>query len=173
MRVTESAFVFCVLMFSTHTVLFLLTCSDCCVVFAAYQRARKPNGDAIANMALDNFTEMMAKTADKRFLLEKAIEIELARRFPTQYVSRYALVTHSLVPYEDCRQIGAIEEKILHELSEGKTSVEQVDYKVAQRLIEQQLTPYLRARGITPASFVYNSLYYPKEMPARAGSAKL
>ncbi len=38
-------------------------------MFAQYYKARKPNADAIANMALDNFTEMMSKTADPRFLL--------------------------------------------------------------------------------------------------------
>ena len=45
--------------------------------------------DAIANMALENFDEMMAKTADPQFLLEKDIENELAQKF-SAYVSRYA-----------------------------------------------------------------------------------
>jgi kynurenine 3-monooxygenase len=55
--------------------------------FGEYETARKANADAIANMALDNFTEMMSKTADAKFLLEKAVENALAQRFPDRYVS--------------------------------------------------------------------------------------
>jgi kynurenine 3-monooxygenase len=58
------------------------------VVLAEYQAARKPSTDAIANMALENFTEMMSKTADKRFLLEREIEHFLANKFPGVYTSR-------------------------------------------------------------------------------------
>ena len=72
--------------------------SQLAAVLAAYYSERKPNADAIANMALDNFDEMMSKTADARFLLEKEIENELATRHPA-YISRYVLITHSLFPY--------------------------------------------------------------------------
>ena len=60
---------------------------DMLSVFAEYYAERKPNSDAIANMALENFTEMMAKTADPKFLLEKDIEIVLAQKFAA-YTSR-------------------------------------------------------------------------------------
>ncbi len=39
---------------------------DMKAVLAEYYSSRKPNTDAIANMAKENFVEMMAKTADKR-----------------------------------------------------------------------------------------------------------
>ena len=51
----------------------------------------------------------MSKTADEKFLLEKAIEIELSNRFPDVYASRYVLVTHSLVDYDLCKQVGLIQ----------------------------------------------------------------
>ena len=57
-------------------------------VFAEYQASRKPDSDAIGNMALENFTEMMSKTADPKFRLEKDIENVIAKKFP-EFTSRY------------------------------------------------------------------------------------
>ena len=80
------------------------------------------NADAIANMALDNFDEMMSKTADARFLLEKEIENELATRHPA-YISRYVLITHSLLPYKLCQRVGEVQASILSRLADVSTSV--------------------------------------------------
>lgn len=131
-------------------------------VFEEYSRVRKPNGDAIANMALENFTEMMSKTADKKFLLEKDIELELCKRFPKHYVSRYALVTHSLVPYHLCRQIGDLQQKLLSQLSQNVNSADSVNYDQALKLIQSQLTPFMEKHKITPDMYNYTSKYYPK-----------
>ena len=78
--------------------------------------------DAIANMALENFDEMMAKTADPQFLLEKDIENELAQKF-SAYVSRYVLITHSLLPYKLCQRVGEVQASILSRLADVSTSV--------------------------------------------------
>ena len=71
--------------------------------FAEFFRLRKPNADAIADMAVENFVEMRDKTADPRFLLEKAVEKELLKAFPGEFLSRYTLVSFSLVPYRLAR----------------------------------------------------------------------
>merc|ERR1711991_735277 len=134
-------------------------------VFAEFNKVRKPNADAIANMALDNFTEMMSKTGDQKFLLEKEIEIELSNRFPSLYASRYVLVTHSLVSYDLCLQIGVLQQKILSELSRNITRVQDVDYGNAKRLIHKHLVPFLKKHGIKAENFNYTSKYYPKSRP--------
>jgi kynurenine 3-monooxygenase len=43
-------------------------------IFPAYEALRKPDGDAIADLAIANFVEMRDKTADPKFLLQKKIE---------------------------------------------------------------------------------------------------
>ena len=128
-------------------------------VFSEYYRLRKPNADAIARMALENFTEMMSKTADPKFLLQKEVEIRLAQKFPT-YVSRYALVTHSLIPYDLCKQIGQIQQQILAELTQNITSVDQFDEKKAAQLIESLLVPFLLKHQITPSQYHFTSKFY-------------
>jgi kynurenine 3-monooxygenase len=131
-------------------------------VFSEYQTLRKPNTDAIANMALENFTEMMSKTADKRFLLEKDIENALANKFPAVYTSRYALITHSLLPYHLCQEVGKIHQEILSQLSSSIDTAEQVDMELARTLLDTRLVPFLSAQRITPEVCLYNSKYYDK-----------
>ncbi len=50
--------------------------------FAEFFRLRKPNADAIADMAVENFIEMRDSTANPRFLLEKQVEKVLLNAFP-------------------------------------------------------------------------------------------
>lgn len=133
---------------------------DMAAVLAQYYVSRKPNTDAIALMALDNFDEMMAKTADPRFLLEKDIEIKLALAHPDIYTSRYALITHSLLPYRLCQEMGVIQQAILSELSEGLSSVEEVNMTRAAELVTEKLAPFLAKHNITPEMRHYTSKYY-------------
>ena len=65
---------------------------------------RKPNADAIAQMALDNFVEMRDKVASPVFRFGKSVEHALERALPGTYVSRYELVSFSTTPYAEVRR---------------------------------------------------------------------
>jgi len=69
-----------------------------------YERRRKANADAIAEMALANFVEMRDKVASPFFQLRKKIEHALERALPGRYVSRYELVSFSTVPYAEVQR---------------------------------------------------------------------
>lgn len=86
---------------------------------AEYEQRRKPNGDAIAQLALDNFIEMRDKVADPRFLLRKKIEARLNSLFPQHFTPLYTLVVFSpQVPYAEAYAQGLrndnLLERILH-----------------------------------------------------------
>ncbi|HEY1906423.1 MAG TPA: NAD(P)/FAD-dependent oxidoreductase [Myxococcaceae bacterium] len=115
-------------------------------VFSRFEALRKPNADAIADMAVENFVEMRASTADPRFLLEKAIEKRLLAELPGEFVSRYALVTFSRVPYRVAYDAGRIASGIVSELAEGVRSASDVDLTRARALVAERLTPFLRER---------------------------
>jgi len=115
--------------------------------FSLYGRERKPNADAIANMAVENFVEMRDSVANPRYILEKDIERVLQHRFAGTYVSRYSYVSFSTVPYSYAYDVGAVQAKILNELSEGKSTVDQVDMALADRLVNERLVPYLAANA--------------------------
>lgn len=60
-----------------------------------YEALRKPDGDAIADLAIANFVEMRDKTADKTFLLQKKIEARFSEKHPEKWVPLYSMVTYS------------------------------------------------------------------------------
>jgi kynurenine 3-monooxygenase len=60
-----------------------------------FQALRKPDADAIADLAVNNFTEMRAKTADPKFLLQKKIEARLHEHYPDKWIPAYSQVTFS------------------------------------------------------------------------------
>eukprot|EP01102_Stenamoeba_stenopodia_P014186 TRINITY_DN4684_c0_g5_i1.p1 TRINITY_DN4684_c0_g5~~TRINITY_DN4684_c0_g5_i1.p1 ORF type:complete len:481 (+),score=104.61 TRINITY_DN4684_c0_g5_i1:147-1589(+) len=110
-------------------------------IFQKYQHIRKPNTDAIANMALENFIEMRDKVADPRFLLRKKIEHELEKRYPEQFLSRYEMVSFSNIPYANAYLLGATNDKVLEELlkSDKVVDLETVDWNRAKELVDEHL----------------------------------
>jgi kynurenine 3-monooxygenase len=71
--------------------------------FESYERARKPNVDALADLALENFVEMRDHVASRSFLLKKRLEKWLHKLFPTWYIPLYTLVTFTRTPYADAQ----------------------------------------------------------------------
>ncbi len=61
-------------------------------LFESFSKLRKPNADAIADLAEDNFIEMRDKVADPVFQKKRQLEMNLEKKFP-EYYSKYALVT--------------------------------------------------------------------------------
>ena len=68
---------------------------DWAAILPEYQALRKPDGDAIADLALNNFVEMRDKVADPKFLLQKKIEAAFSRKYPEKWIPAYAQVTFS------------------------------------------------------------------------------
>lgn len=69
-------------------------------IFDEYQKERKPNADAIADLAVQNYYEMADKVGDKHFLHKKHIEHELTELYPDKFKSQYELTTFSLSGYK-------------------------------------------------------------------------
>jgi len=115
--------------------------NDPAAVFAEFERRRKPNADAIAAMALENYVEMRDSVADAHFLLMRALERKLAARHPGRFVPRYWMVTFSRIPYATALARGEIQATILRELTTGETSIEAIDLARADALIAEKLPP--------------------------------
>jgi kynurenine 3-monooxygenase len=112
---------------------------DWAKVFDEFQKIRKANSDAIADLAQENFIEMRDLVATPRFQLKKKIEAELAKKFPERFIPKYSMVTFHRFPYETAMKRGKIQETILHELSEGIDSLDKVNWQKAGRLVEKEL----------------------------------
>jgi len=75
------------------------TGSDWHTALDQYQISRKPNADAIADLALYNFIEMRDLSGQAGFQLRLRLEKHLAAKFPTQFNTLYSMVTFDQVPY--------------------------------------------------------------------------
>lgn len=85
-------------------------------ILTEYEHKRKPNGDAVAQLALLNFTEMRDKVSDLSFLERKKIEKELGLRYPAQFVSVYEMVSFSHTPYSTAIQCIQAQDRLLQRI---------------------------------------------------------
>lgn len=87
------------------------------IILNEYQQLRKPDGDAIADLAIANFTEMREKTADPKFLLQKKIEARLHEKYPDKWMPAYSQVTFSPhIRYSEALRRGQMQEAIMKEV---------------------------------------------------------
>ncbi len=70
-------------------------------IFSEFETQRKPNADAVAELAKRNFLEMRDRVADPLFQLQKKIASAVAERNPEKFSPVYSLVTFSDTPYAD------------------------------------------------------------------------
>jgi len=110
-------------------------------VFAEFENQRKINTDAIADMAIENFTEMRDRVADSRFLLRKKVELALEAKYPQLFVPKYAMVTFHRVPYSVAQARGIVQDRMLGELCDHIDRLEDLDWKKADLLVRSELTP--------------------------------
>lgn len=104
-------------------------------IFDAYQKERKANADAIADMALENYIEMRDTVADEGFQFRKSLEHYLEQHL-NEYRSRYELVSFTTLPYAQAYRRGELNQEILKNLTQGIRNPEEVDLKKASSLVQ-------------------------------------
>ncbi|HXA01921.1 MAG TPA: NAD(P)/FAD-dependent oxidoreductase [Cytophagaceae bacterium] len=82
-----------------------------------YQLLRKPDSDAIADLAIANFVEVRDKTADPVFLLQKKIEARFSEKHPDKWIPLYTMVTFSpKIRYSKALQGGNKQQSIMDKI---------------------------------------------------------
>jgi len=104
-------------------------------IFEAYDQHQRPNGNAIADMALDNFIEMQKRVGDPKFLLKKKVEQILEKEYPDKYRSRYGLVMYTLTTYAEAQRIGEVQSAFLDDVVKGVDNIEDVDHSKLKQFI--------------------------------------
>jgi kynurenine 3-monooxygenase len=87
------------------------TGEDWPAALTTFAERRKPNTDAIADMALDNFVEMRDKVGSPGFRMVKRIEHAVERWAPERLESLYELVSFTTVPYAEARRRAAFQRR--------------------------------------------------------------
>ena len=111
-------------------------------VFEHFYASRKPNTDAIAAMALENYLEMRERVVDPKFRLQQTLALELERRHPRRFIPRYSMVMfHHEIPYRTALDRGKIQSRLLADLTAAADTLQDVDYDRAEREINRELSP--------------------------------
>ena len=96
-------------------------------IFDEFTRIRKPNTDAIADMAEENFYEMRDAVANPIFQRKRELETKLEQTFP-DYFSKYSMVTFQAdLPYSIAKQKGNAQDKLLMEICAKVDDVSELD----------------------------------------------
>jgi kynurenine 3-monooxygenase len=105
------------------------------LIFSEYQKSRKPNADAIAELSYRNFMEMSSKTADDKFLLQKKIEKWFSDMHPDKWIPLYSRVTFSDRPYAEALAIGDEQNNIMEKVLKTKNIEADWDSKHVENMI--------------------------------------
>ncbi|MBL7700801.1 MAG: FAD-dependent monooxygenase [Ferruginibacter sp.] len=109
-------------------------------ILSEYQSLRKPDGDAIADLALNNFVEMRDKVADPKFLLQKKIEAAFSKKNPGKWTPLYSQVTFSpQIRYSDALVNGQKQEAIMEQIM----AIPDIENKWQDEEIEKQILELL------------------------------
>lgn len=109
-------------------------------ILSEFQQLRKPDCDAIADLALNNFVEMRDKVADPMFLLQKKIETAFSKKYPDKWMPAYSQVTfqpatrYSEALKNSIRQEAIMQQIMCMEDIEGKWQTEEVEQLMLARL---------------------------------------
>jgi kynurenine 3-monooxygenase len=110
--------------------------------FAEFAASRRPNTEAIAEMALENYLEMRERVADPTFQLQAALARVLETRYPRRFIPRYSMVMfHHEIPYATAQARGRAQAELLAQLTARAHSLAEIDYALAERRVESTLPP--------------------------------
>lgn len=113
-------------------------------IFEVYQKNRKKDTDAIADLALENFIEMRDKVNDEDFQRMRKLEYFLENNYP-DYHSKYSMVTfHPEIPYSVAQKLGNKQNEYLLGLCQKYQDIHEVSlqeaYNSLKNLQKQVLT---------------------------------
>lgn len=83
------------------------------VALDKFQHQRKPNSDAILDLALYNYIEMRDLSGREDFQLRLKIEKKIAAAFPDKFMTLYAMVTFSDFSYAEAKKRGEQQNELL------------------------------------------------------------
>ena len=109
-------------------------------VFKTYQKTRKKDTDAIADLAIDNYYEMRDHVANPLFKQKRKIEMDLEKNFPTEYFSKYSLVTfNENIGYNEALKRGRAQDKALLNLiaDEAVSTSENMTFEELKNILEK------------------------------------
>ena len=108
-------------------------------IFKVYEKQRKADTDAIADLAIDNYYEMRDHVANPMFKEKRTLEMALEKNFPDIYFSKYSMVTfNETMPYSQAMKKGRAQDKaILNMIADNDIKIHK-DLKTLLNKVQEQ-----------------------------------
>jgi len=123
-------------------------CSSWEKLFEKFFESYKPNADAIAKMAEENYVEMSEKVGDKKFLLRKKLETFLHKKLPTKFLNRYMMVTYSNIPYSTVYEVGEKQSDFLDSLNITNDDFSSLDLLRVEKFLDTEIVEKLKNKSL-------------------------
>lgn len=105
-----------------------------------FQVQRKPNADAILDLALYNYIEMRDLSGRPDFQLRLKIEKKIAEKFPDKFMTHYAMVTFSDLSYSEAKKRGEKQSELLDKIMQTENIAENWNSEEVIQLAEKWIT---------------------------------
>ena len=113
-------------------------------LFEGFFNAYKPNADAIAKMAEENYIEMSEKVGDEKFLFPKKLESYLHQKMPTKFLNRYMMVTYSNIPYSVVYEVGKMQSDYLDSLNIKPGDFSGIDLSKIEEFLDKEIVEKIK-----------------------------
>ena len=120
---------------------------DIAAAFTAYEAERKPDADAIADMALGNYIEMRAGVTDPDYQAKRELALDLQTRHPDHLSPRYNMVMFTTMPYHEASERAQQQAELISAALADETV--DVDTLVTQLPALPQLDPLARPDALS------------------------
>jgi kynurenine 3-monooxygenase len=94
-------------------------------VFEEYQQLRKPDGDGVQDLSLQNYHVMRDYVADPKFQLQKKIEAHFSEKYPDKWMPVYSQVTFSHIRYSEAFRVGNQQDEIMKNVMASFPDIEE------------------------------------------------
>ena len=113
---------------------------DWALVFKEFEKSRKHDADAIADLAIQNFVEMRDLVGTPKFLLQKKIEAKFSAKYPDKWIPAYSMVTFSPdIRYSEALRNGKRQQQIMDKVMEQANIADKWESDEIENLILSQL----------------------------------
>lgn len=109
-------------------------------IFAEYEVLRKPDGDGVQDLSLQNYVEMRDLVATPQFQLQKKIEAHFSAKHPDKWMPVYSQVSFSHIRYSDAFRTGNKQDAIMKSVMAKFSDIEQ---KWNSEEVEQEILKHL------------------------------
>jgi kynurenine 3-monooxygenase len=109
-------------------------------VLPEFEARRKPDSDAIADLAIGNFVEMRDLVGQPQFLLQKKIEAAFSLKYPDKWIPAYSMVTFSPeIRYSEALRNGKRQQEIMDKVMAMPNIQEKWDSKEVENIMLAEL----------------------------------